>query len=60
MEKCFVCTEQKIFKSPVFLQGQQLMDLEHKLTIAKEELEKTALDKVINTMTDNFIDFSLL
>ncbi|KAG8001208.1 Leucine zipper protein 2, partial [Nibea albiflora] len=32
-------------KSRVFLQGQQLMDLEHKLTIAKEELEKTALDK---------------
>lgn len=27
-------------------QGQQLMDLEHKLTVAKEELEKTALDKV--------------
>ncbi|KAM7424561.1 hypothetical protein PAMA_000757 [Pampus argenteus] len=26
-------------------EGQQLMDLEHKLTIAKEELEKTALDK---------------
>ncbi|XP_024274291.2 leucine zipper protein 2 isoform X1 [Oncorhynchus tshawytscha] len=25
--------------------GQQLMDLEHKLTIAKEELEKAALDK---------------
>lgn len=24
------------------------MDLEHKLTIAKEELEKTALDKVNN------------
>lgn len=23
------------------------MDLEHKLTVAKEELEKTALDKVI-------------
>lgn len=31
-----------------FLQGQQLMDLEHKLTLAKEELEKTALDKVSN------------
>lgn len=30
----------------VFLQGQQLMDLEHKLAVAKEELEKTALDKV--------------
>lgn len=29
-----------------FLQGQQLMDLEQKLTVAKEELEKTALDKV--------------
>lgn len=29
-----------------FLQGQQLMDLENKLAIAKEELEKTALDKV--------------
>ncbi|XP_039901554.1 leucine zipper protein 2 isoform X2 [Simochromis diagramma] len=26
-------------------EGQQLMDLEHKLTVAKEELEKTALDK---------------
>ncbi|XP_047219139.1 leucine zipper protein 2 isoform X2 [Girardinichthys multiradiatus] len=26
-------------------EGQQLLDLEHKLTIAKEELEKTALDK---------------
>uniref|UniRef100_A0A8C7Q2D6 Leucine zipper protein 2 n=1 Tax=Oncorhynchus mykiss TaxID=8022 RepID=A0A8C7Q2D6_ONCMY len=26
-------------------EGQQLMDLEHKLTIAKEELEKAALDK---------------
>lgn len=48
-ENCFVCTEPRFiggFKSPVFLQGQQLMDLEHKLTIAKEELEKTALDKV--------------
>ena len=45
MEKCFVCTEQR-FKSDVFLQGQQLMDLEHKLTVAREELEKTALDKV--------------
>lgn len=33
----------------MFLQGQQLMDLEHKLTVAKEELEKTALDKVNNT-----------
>lgn len=31
------------------LQGQQLMDLEHKLTVAKEELEKTALDKVNNS-----------
>lgn len=30
------------------LQGQQLMDLEHKLAVAKEELEKTALDKVSN------------
>ena len=39
---------QRGFKSHVFLQGQQLMDLEHKLTIAKEELEKTALDKVNN------------
>lgn len=29
-----------------FMQGQQLMDLEQKLTVAKEELEKTALDKV--------------
>ncbi|TNN58234.1 Leucine zipper protein 2 [Liparis tanakae] len=29
----------------VDFKGQQLMDLEHKLTIAKEELEKTALDK---------------
>lgn len=28
------------------MQGQQLMDLEQKLTVAKEELEKTALDKV--------------
>uniref|UniRef100_A0A8C5BSH6 Leucine zipper protein 2 n=1 Tax=Gadus morhua TaxID=8049 RepID=A0A8C5BSH6_GADMO len=26
-------------------EGQQLMDLEHRLTIAKEQLEKTALDK---------------
>ncbi|KAM6943264.1 leucine zipper protein 2 isoform 2-T2 [Xenentodon cancila] len=26
-------------------EGQQLLDLEHKLTVAKEELEKTALDK---------------
>lgn len=45
---CFVCTEQREFSwfKVVFLQGQQLMDLEHKLTIAKEELEKTALDKV--------------
>ncbi|XP_029981004.1 LOW QUALITY PROTEIN: leucine zipper protein 2-like [Sphaeramia orbicularis] len=33
-----------IFKS-CLCAGQQLMDLEHKLTIAKEELEKTALDK---------------
>lgn len=29
-----------------FLQGQQLMDLENKLRVAKEELEKAALDKV--------------
>lgn len=33
------------------LQGQQLMDLEHKLAVAKEELEKTALDKVSNRET---------
>lgn len=49
VKKCFMCTEQKefsCFKSHVYLQGQQLMDLEHKLTVAKEELEKTALDKV--------------
>lgn len=45
VEKCFVSTGQRL-KSHVFLQGQQLMDLEHKLTVAKEELEKTALDKV--------------
>lgn len=45
VEKCFVSTAQRL-KSHVFLQGQQLMDLEHKLTVAKEELEKTALDKV--------------
>lgn len=38
-------TEQRL-RSHVFLQGQQLMDLEHKLAVAKEELEKTALDKV--------------
>lgn len=36
----------QLIQSHVFLKGQQLMDLEHKLTIAKEELEKTALDKV--------------
>lgn len=31
------------------------MDLEHKLTIAKEELEKTALDKVnIGGVTNDF------
>lgn len=34
------------FKRGISLQGQQLLDLEHKLTMAKEELEKTALDKV--------------
>lgn len=53
LEKCFTCTVQREefsgFKTRVFLQGQQLMDLEHKLTVAKEELEKTALDKVNNT-----------
>ncbi|XP_029284613.1 leucine zipper protein 2 [Cottoperca gobio] len=32
-------------KKDLIFKGQQLMDLEHKLTIAKEELEKTALDK---------------
>lgn len=31
------------------------MDLEHKLTIAKEELEKTALDKV-KKRTQNISD----
>lgn len=28
------------------VQGQQLMDLENKLKVAKDELEKAALDKV--------------
>ncbi|XP_056135140.1 leucine zipper protein 2 [Lampris incognitus] len=32
-------------KKDLIFKGEQLMDLEHKLTIAKEELEKTALDK---------------
>ncbi|XP_070985805.1 leucine zipper protein 2-like isoform X2 [Oncorhynchus clarkii lewisi] len=32
-------------KKDLIFKGQQLMDLEHKLTIAKEELEKAALDK---------------
>ncbi|KAM9816848.1 leucine zipper protein 2 [Neosynchiropus ocellatus] len=32
-------------KKDLIFKGQQLMDLEHKLTVAKEELEKTALDK---------------
>ncbi|KAL3065842.1 hypothetical protein OYC64_015893 [Pagothenia borchgrevinki] len=32
-------------KKDLIFKGQQLMDLEQKLTIAKEELEKTALDK---------------
>ncbi|KAM4744906.1 leucine zipper protein 2 isoform 4-T4 [Anableps anableps] len=32
-------------KKDLIFKGQQLLDLEHKLTIAKEELEKTALDK---------------
>ncbi|XP_058486367.1 leucine zipper protein 2 [Solea solea] len=32
-------------KKDLIFKGQQLMDLEHKLNIAKEELEKTALDK---------------
>ncbi|XP_029354527.1 leucine zipper protein 2 [Echeneis naucrates] len=32
-------------KKDLIFKGQQLMDLEHKLTLAKEELEKTALDK---------------
>lgn len=41
--------EVQLIQNCVFLQGQQLMDLEHKLTVAKEELEKTALDKVNNT-----------
>lgn len=39
-----VCVQMAFFS----LQGQQLMDLEQKLTVAKEELEKTALDKVSN------------
>lgn len=30
--------------------GQQLMDLENKLRVAKEELEKAALDKVRREM----------
>ena len=49
MEKCCVCTAQEdsiVSNVHVLFQGQQLMDLEHKLSIAKEELEKTALDKV--------------
>ncbi|XP_008308369.1 leucine zipper protein 2 isoform X2 [Cynoglossus semilaevis] len=32
-------------KKDLIFKGQQLMDLEHKLAVAKEELEKTALDK---------------
>ncbi|KAM6943263.1 leucine zipper protein 2 isoform 1-T1 [Xenentodon cancila] len=32
-------------KKDLIFKGQQLLDLEHKLTVAKEELEKTALDK---------------
>uniref|UniRef100_A0A3P9JX36 Leucine zipper protein 2 n=1 Tax=Oryzias latipes TaxID=8090 RepID=A0A3P9JX36_ORYLA len=32
-------------KKDLIFKGQQLLDLEHKLTMAKEELEKTALDK---------------
>uniref|UniRef100_A0A673WVQ3 Leucine zipper protein 2 n=1 Tax=Salmo trutta TaxID=8032 RepID=A0A673WVQ3_SALTR len=32
-------------KKDLIFKGQQLMDLEHKLTLAKEELEKAALDK---------------
>uniref|UniRef100_A0A8C6LJ45 Leucine zipper protein 2 n=1 Tax=Nothobranchius furzeri TaxID=105023 RepID=A0A8C6LJ45_NOTFU len=32
-------------KKDLMFKGQQLLDLEHKLTVAKEELEKTALDK---------------
>uniref|UniRef100_A0A8C5D3A4 Leucine zipper protein 2 n=1 Tax=Gouania willdenowi TaxID=441366 RepID=A0A8C5D3A4_GOUWI len=32
-------------KKDLIFKGQQLMDLEHKLTVAKQELEKTALDK---------------
>ncbi|XP_064831475.1 leucine zipper protein 2-like [Oncorhynchus masou masou] len=32
-------------KKDLVFKGQQLMDLEHKLTIAKEELEKASLDK---------------
>ncbi|XP_030233729.1 leucine zipper protein 2 isoform X1 [Gadus morhua] len=32
-------------KKDLIFKGQQLMDLEHRLTIAKEQLEKTALDK---------------
>uniref|UniRef100_A0A3B3ZMZ0 Leucine zipper protein 2 n=1 Tax=Periophthalmus magnuspinnatus TaxID=409849 RepID=A0A3B3ZMZ0_9GOBI len=32
-------------KKDLIFKGQQLMDLEQKLTAAKEELEKTALDK---------------
>lgn len=32
-------------KKDLIFKGQQLMDLEHKLAAAKEELEKTALDK---------------
>ncbi|XP_046898271.1 leucine zipper protein 2 isoform X2 [Hypomesus transpacificus] len=32
-------------KKDLIFKGQQLMDLEHKLTVAKDELEKAALDK---------------
>lgn len=41
------------------MKGQQLMDLENKLRVAKEELEKAALDKVREEPVKPLSDFML-
>lgn len=42
-----------------FVKGQQLMDLENKLRVAKEELEKAALDKVRREMIKSLFNYKL-
>lgn len=41
------------------MKGQQLMDLENKLRVAKEELEKAALDKVRRETIKSFFHYKL-